>query len=164
MTSSLVVLLDACVLINLFHAEGSDLFEGLSEYDFRITTHVQGEITDPQQVEVLQQLLDQGVLHLELITDPVTILDIEQLMKRIQAGEASSLALAKRTGWTVGTDDRKDRSITVESKPIGILTTPGLLVKAIRKGLLSVEEADGIKERLKEHRFFMAVGSFQEKI
>jgi hypothetical protein len=42
------------------------------------------------------------------------------------------------------------------------VTTAGLFVIAIRTGVISVEEADQIKEILQRHRFRMAFRSFQE--
>ena len=57
MNSRLVVLLDACILINLFHGKCSELLDTLTEYDFRITTHVKDEITDSEQAEALKKLM-----------------------------------------------------------------------------------------------------------
>ena len=164
MNSRAVVLLDACVLINLFHVGRTDLLEGLAGYDFRITTQVQSEITEPDQIEELELLIEQGILHIEPVTDVAIVLDTERLMKRIQAGEASCIALAKHTGWIVGTDDKKARSMAAEDKSLRILTTPELLVVAIQRGLLSIEEADRIKVQLEEHRFTMAFGSFRDVV
>lgn len=164
MNSRAVVLLDACVLINLFHTGRTDLLEGLAEYDFHITTQVQSEITEPDQIEELELLIEQGILHIEPVTDVAIVLDTERLMKRIQAGEASCIALAKHTGWIVGTDDKKARSMAAEDKSLRILTTPELLVVAIQRGLLSIEEADRIKVQLEEHRFTMAFGSFRDVV
>ncbi len=57
MNSRLVVLLDACILINLFNGECSELLGTLTEYDFRVTTHVKDEITDSGQAEALEKLM-----------------------------------------------------------------------------------------------------------
>jgi hypothetical protein len=42
------------------------------------------------------------------------------------------------------------------------LTTPGLLLVAIRDGLLTVEEADAMKAKLETRRFTMPFQSFRE--
>jgi hypothetical protein len=42
------------------------------------------------------------------------------------------------------------------------LTTPGLLVVAIRDGLLTIDDADRMKAILEAHRFKMAFASFRE--
>jgi predicted nucleic acid-binding protein len=159
----MVVLLDACMLINLFHAGRSDLLAGLTEYDFRLTSLVIDEISDPAQKADLQTLLKQGTVRFEPVTDREVILKIDRLAKIAGRGEASCLALAWKTGWAVGTDDGKARRLNEKAiRPAELLTTPGLILKAIRKGLLTVEEADDIKERLEGKRFIMAFGSFRE--
>ncbi|MBD3278469.1 MAG: hypothetical protein GF388_09230 [Candidatus Aegiribacteria sp.] len=158
-----VVLVDACVLINLIHAERTDLLERLTEYDFRITVHVIEEITRKEQVTIVKELLERGILSLESITDLEVILDMENLMKRLDRGEASCVALACKTGWLVATDDGKAGQITKSCRnPAGIITTPGLLLKSIREGVISVEEADRIRETLKKHRFIMSFKSFRD--
>jgi hypothetical protein len=43
-----------------------------------------------------------------------------------------------------------------------LLNTPGILLLAIRSGLLTVEQADGIKDVLAQRRYKMAFGSFRE--
>ena len=44
------------------------------------------------------------------------------------------------------------------------MTTPGLLVLAIRAGVMSVEEADDAKAILERNRFRMGFRSFREVI
>lgn len=158
-----VVLLDACLLINLFHVRRSDLLTGLTEYNFRLTSLVIDEISDPAQKADLKTLLEKGTVRFEPVTDPEVILKIDSLAKVVGPGEASCLALAWKTGWAVGTDDGKARRLNGKAmKPVNLLTTPGLMLKAIRKGLLTLEEADEIKERLEGKRFIMAFKSFRE--
>lgn len=163
MNSRRVVLLDACILINLFHGKCSELLGTLTEYDFRITTHVKDEITDSEQVKALDDLIKHGVVSTVSVTDDQTNLCIERLMRRLDAGEASCIAVAISTGWFIGTDD--SLAIKIASAEMGsgkILTTPGLIEQAIRKGLISVDEADNVKERLEEHRFRMSFESFHD--
>ena len=163
MNSRLVVLLDACILINLFHGECSELLGTLTEYDFRVTTHVKDEITDFEQAEALENLIEHGAVSIVPVTDDQTNLCIEQFMHRLDVGEASCIAVAISTGWFIGTDD--SLAIKIASAEMGsgkILTTPGLIEQAIRKGLISVDKADEIKERLEEYRFRMSFESFHE--
>lgn len=160
-----VVLVDACVLINLIHAERTDLLESLSEYDFRITVHVMDEITREDQAAKMEELLERGILRLEPITDLEVILDMENLMKRLDEGEASCVALAGKTGWLVATDERKaDQIIKSCRGAAGVITTPGLLLQSISQGVISIEEADRIREVMEKHRFTMAFRSFKDLI
>ena len=163
MNSRLVVLLDTCVLINLFNGECSDLLGGLIQYDFRITTHVEGEITDSGQVSILQRLIENEVVCTVSITDDQTNICIEQYMQKLAAGEASCIALAIKNNWLICTDDCLASKLAYnEMGPGKVLSTPGLILQAIRNGLISVDKADEIKKQLEEYRFRMSFGSFHD--
>lgn len=163
MNSRPVVLLDACILINLFHGECSELLGSLAEYDFRVTTHVKDEITDSEQAEALENLIERGVVSTVSVIDDQTNICIEQFMRRLDPGEASCIAVAISTGWFIGTDDSLAIKIaSAEMGPGKIFTTPGLIEQAIRKGYISPDEADDIKKRLEEHRFKMSFESFHD--
>jgi hypothetical protein len=59
--------------------------------------------------------------------------------------------------------DRKARREAAVRLGVGkILTTPGLLLVAIRDGLLTVDEADAMKAALEARRFTMLFRSFCE--
>lgn len=163
MNSRRVVLLDACILINLFHGKCSELLSTLTEYDFRVTTYVQDEITNSEQAGALENLIEHGVVSTVSVTDDKTNLCIERLMRRLDAGEASCIAVAKSTGWFIGTDDSLAIKIAIDEMGSGkILTTPGLIEQSIRKGLISTDEADDVKERLEKSRFRMSFESFHD--
>ncbi len=49
-------------------------------------------------------------------------------------------------------------------KPPRLVLTPGLIVLAIRRKILTLEEADSIKRFLEQRRFKMTFGSFAEVI
>lgn len=161
MTGGRVVIMDACLLINLLLADSTDLLADLSRYDFGVTEMVRDEIRDEAQAAALTRLISDGAVRLFRIDDPETIRDIEMLCEILGRGEASSIALACRDECVVGTDDGKAASL-IEDRlgPGHVLSTPGLLVEAIRSDLMTVAEADGIKSRLEEMRFRMAFDSF----
>jgi predicted nucleic acid-binding protein len=87
--------------------------------------------------------------------------DLTQIMVR---GEAACLSLAARHGWFLASDER--RVFRREAlKRIGqdhLLNTPGILLLAIRSGVLTVEAADQAKARLESLRFQMTFNSFGE--
>ena len=79
-------------------------------------------------------------------------------------GEAACLSMAEQRGWLVAVDER-GRFLRMARERIGegrILNTPGILLLAIRAGLLSVDEADGLKARLETHRYRMKFDSFRD--
>ena len=79
-------------------------------------------------------------------------------------GEAACLVLAVRHGWTVASDE-KGRFRREAVKRIGgdrIIDTADLYIRAIRAGLVTIEEADVDKATLEARRFRMPFGSFRE--
>jgi predicted nucleic acid-binding protein len=85
------------------------------------------------------------------------------LKQRLSSGEVSCIAFARKTDWHVATDDKRACEIAETILGDGrLLTTPGLILTAIRTGLLTVEEADSIRTKLMESRFRMSFGSFRE--
>ena len=72
--------------------------------------------------------------------------------------------MAEQRGWLVAVDER-GRFLRMARERIGegrILNTPGILLLAIRAGLLSVDEADGLKARRETHRYRMKFDSFRD--
>ena len=72
--------------------------------------------------------------------------------------------MAEQRGWLVAVDER-GRFLRMARERIGegrILNTPGILLLAIRAGLLSVDEADGLKARLETERYRMKFDSFRD--
>ena len=72
--------------------------------------------------------------------------------------------MAAARGWMVASDERRRfrREVVARLGEGRLVTTAGLLVLAIRAGLLSVEEADHAKAVLEQHRFRMTFASFRE--
>jgi hypothetical protein len=65
----------------------------------------------------------------------------------------------------LATDDRRmQREIREHLGPNHVVSTPGILLAAIRSQRITVEDADAFKEVLASNRFVMGFGSFQEKV
>jgi predicted nucleic acid-binding protein len=81
-------------------------------------------------------------------------------------GEAACLALAVHRGALVASDEKRAFKREAETRlgPGRILNTPGLFLIGIRRGLLTVEEADDLKRALESKRFRMKFDSFRELI
>jgi predicted nucleic acid-binding protein len=158
------VVIDATVLINLCHAERLDLLGALSEFAFVVPPEVIAEVIDPTQRQRLQSALECGDLREEALTDPAELAAYAALRRMMGTGEAACLALAEHRGWLLAGDEkRRFRREALSRLGEGrLVTTAGLLLLGIRAGLLSVEEADAVKEVLEQHRFRMVFGSFRE--
>ena len=159
------VVLDASVVINLIHASRLDLLGKIEGYNFVLPEQVIAlEVTYAEHARALGEALEAGwVLRVES-TDSVEIALYAELSAIMGKGEAACLAMAAQRGWMVACDERGGfrREAEVRIGRDRIVNTPGIIVLALRRGLISVEEADRIKEVLAQHRYVMPFGSFRE--
>jgi Predicted nucleic acid-binding protein, contains PIN domain len=159
----LLVVCDACVLINFLLVGRPDLLTANKDYRFIITEHVSAEVTDVAQAEQLRACVADGGLENTEVTDMEELALFAELTKVLGSGEAAAVAVAFHRNLAIATDDR--RSLTEVRRRLGsgrALTTPGILVGCIRAGSLSVEEADVIKAELERQRFTMSFSSFAD--
>ena len=104
-------------------AEGNDFYAG-------IETHV-------------HPLTPQGWLRLTSLEGDAELLVFGQLTESLHRGEAASLAIATQRGWAFFTDDARARKIGRDLK-VTISGTLGLLVQAVKRQLLSLDEANAL--------------------
>jgi hypothetical protein len=159
-----VVLTDTSILINFLHLDRLDLLGDLPGYEFLVPDHVVEEIRDPGQRERLEIGIRSGFFSVLSITDLEEIDSYARFHHFLGQGESACLAVALRRGYFVASDERGvfRRTATAAIGEERILTTPDLLVIAIRTGLTTVEEADGWKAVLEANRFNMRFSSFRE--
>jgi predicted nucleic acid-binding protein len=127
---------------------------------------VVAEVRMPNQAEQVARAFSSGLLERIAVDAPEDLLVFAELRKRFGPGESACLALATANGWCVASDEKGTYVREVEAR-LGaghLLTTPGLLVLCVRTGLLTVEQADAIKDELAGHRFKMKFDSFREKL
>jgi predicted nucleic acid-binding protein len=162
--SDRVVLTDANVLINFLHLGRLDLLGNLPDYEFLVPDHVVEEISDSVQRGRLDEGVRAGFLSMLSITDLEEIESYARFHRTLGQGESACLAIALRRGHSVASDERGAfrRTATMAIGQDRILTTPDLLVLAIRAGLATVEEADAWKTVLEANRFRMRFSSFRE--
>lgn len=158
------VVVDANVLINLAHLDRLDLLGSLEGFDFVIPQEVRQEVTSAEARARLDGALSLGHLRetgLEGLETLTLFADFLQIMGQ---GESACLALATMRGWYIASDEKRAflREAQRHLGPGRILNTPGLLLLAIRRRLLTVEQADEAKAILERCRFRMAFGSFRE--
>ena len=79
-------------------------------------------------------------------------------------GEAACIARAVRRGALVASDEKRAFRREAEARlgPGRVLNTPGLLLLGIRRGILTVDEADEMKQTLERLRFRMMFESCRE--
>lgn len=156
-----LVVCDACVLINFLLVGRFDLLSQNPDFRCLVTEHVVAEITKPSQAAALAQEIEVGHIELTEVNDLAELALFAELTYFLGAGEAAAIAVAYHRDLAVATDDgRTCREIEQRLGPGRLLTTPGILLRAIRNDALKVKQADEIKRKLEKHRFKMTFGSF----
>ena len=165
-TPSFTVAVDANVLINLIHIRRLDFLARLAPYEFVVPQDVLAEVSQEAERRELETALAAGFARIEHIVDLGDLTRYAELRRRLGRGESACLTLAERHGWAIASDEKRRfrREALSRLGPGRLVTTPGLLVLAIRSGLLTVEEADQDKEVLENHRFRMTFKSFHDVV
>jgi predicted nucleic acid-binding protein len=158
------MLVDACVLINLALTDHLNLLGSLSSFEFLVPGEALGEVLRADLRLRVNDALSAGWLQEDSLENPASLALYADLRRALGAGESACIALAAERDGLVASDEkrvflREARRCLGEGR---ILNTPGLFLLALRRGLLSVAEADEAKLLLEEHRFRMAFASFQD--
>lgn len=159
-----VVVTDANILINLLHIGRLSILGGLAQFQFVVPDEVAAEILDEEQAAALQAAIDAQHLVRVSFQDTEELTAFAALASSLGKGESACLALAQHRGWWVASDEGGAfrREAQQRLGPGRLLNTPGLLLSAIRAGVLTIEEADQAKAVLEQHRFRVRFGSFRE--
>jgi predicted nucleic acid-binding protein len=158
------VLVDANVLLNLAFVNRLDLLGALPELEFRSPEEVLTEIVSARERMLVEDSRRRGDLGDIAFSEVTELALFVELRRSLGMGEAACLALAVYRGGLVASDEKRAFRREAETRlgPGRILNTPGLLLLAIRRGLLTTEEADELKRALEARRFRMKFGSFKE--
>jgi predicted nucleic acid-binding protein len=156
------VCVDACVLINLAIVGRVDLLGQVHDMAFHVPQEVLDEITVDEQKREIEAAVASDDLKLARIEAVEELQAFAEYAGQFGKGESACLAIATCRKWVIATDETKDRRLAREISASGIqvINTPGVLLKAIRQGVLTVQTADGIKTELEKNRFRMNFGSF----
>lgn len=159
-----IVVVDANILINLSHLDRLDLLGAMEGFDFVIPQEVRQEVTSTEAQIRLDGSLRLGHLRETSLGGPETLTLFADFLQIMGRGESACLALAIMQGWYIASDEKRTflREAQRHLGPGRILNTPGLLLLAIRRSLLTVEQADEAKAVLERCRFRMAFSSFRE--
>lgn len=159
-----VVVTDTNVIINLIHIDRLNLLSALPPFSFVVAEEVVREITDASQASIVRKAIDSGLLREVQLSGIPELGVYADLVRTLGSGEAACLAVAQCRGWLIASDERKRfyREATARLGEARIINTPGILLKAIRLNILTVEEADAAKTSLEQRRFRMKFTSFRE--
>jgi predicted nucleic acid-binding protein len=141
-----VVMLDACVLINILATGRAEEILGMTEEAFAICSLVRREAIflrpddpkQPMEAISLDSLIETGCLEVCEPTGAAEQILCLDYATDLDDGEAMSLALAQARGFVLATDDRKARRLFSKqnSEPSRLLSTAGILrIWSERKGI-----------------------------
>lgn len=159
--------MDTSVLINFLCIDRMDLIARHS-HQFIVTNHVAAEVKDfySEQQTRLKAALQSGTLKQVSIAGQREVALFGSLSKssRLGSGECSAIALAIAREYVLAIDDRQATNQARNiRRNLRILTTQDLIVAMIHENLLSVAEADELKETwAHQHRFRLPIKSFSD--
>jgi predicted nucleic acid-binding protein len=162
------VIVDSSVLINFLRVGRLDLLANHPQYRFLVTEHVRAEITAefPEQLELLQRSLVEGGIEEIRVEHPIALECFAKLASsgRLGLGECSAIAEASRRHVPVAIDDRAARRLGRKlDQNLRLLDTQALVVSMIRTRLLTLDDADALKEVWEhKHRFKLGLRSFRD--
>ena len=161
-----IVVSDTSILINLCHTGHLGLLGNTRGFRFVVPDEVIAEMTNSDQLGLVDAALSEGALARESISSPDELEIYADLSQILGSGESACLALAAKRGWLVACDEKKVflREARARLGDGRILNTAGLYVLWIRQHLLKIDEADAAKQILEARRFRLAFESFRDVI
>ena len=155
----MIALLDNTVLSNFTAVERADLVQLALGKDAATSEAVWAELQAGISIGKLPVQDWSWLLILSLTESEKPLYHF--FAKRLNAGEASCLAIAASRGYRVFTDDRDARRLAAEQK-IPVSGTLGLLLRLIDLRILSLAEGDALMARMTAAGYHAPVTSLQE--
>lgn len=133
------LIVDASPLISFLKLGRFDLLEAIAK-PLACTDFVRVEVNRPR--EELNNVLARGRITEIPLTDPLQLLEVEQLYEKgLGRGEASSIVLAQQQRYELLLDDKKARKLAA-GRNISLYSTSDIIIHNIQMGQLTLAEAD----------------------
>jgi len=157
------IIFDNCVLSNFAMSDSLHIIENLyagTSYvtDFVAAENTRGILKGYKGLLRIREAARKGWLKETTLKGRKEKSLFESLSVSLGLGEASSIAVAKARDFTFACDDRV---ATREAAFLGVKLTEtvGILVKAARKKIIGIKEADGILKDMVRNGFYSPVDS-----
>ena len=106
---------------------------------------------------------EKGWIELVSLVDEEELRLFRSLPRRLHRGEASCLAIARHRGWAFLTDDKLARAKARDWR-IVVSGTLGVLVQAVKRGLLTAEGADELLQNMIARGYRSPYSSLQQSL
>lgn len=163
-----VVAADTCFLFHLHQVGRLSVLGQLDGFCFVIPGEVHEEFVRPESKALVAEALKEGWITLDSIEGVDELLLRKELIAlKIGKGEAACLTLAVSRGWSVVSDDEERRFIREAESRIGperIISSPDVVLMAVRRGLIPVEEADRFPAVWEANNYAVDFASFSEML
>lgn len=163
-----VIIIDASVIVNFLRVDRVKLLARLP-YRLYITDHVKAEISgifreQKKRLNVAERTKIITEYRVESLDELTLVATICRDRKCLGRGEASAMAAAVHNKWAFGVDDKAAKNHCKSKYPdIPVFGTADLIVKLIHRNVLTIEDADGIKDDwAKNHSFCLTIKTFQD--
>lgn len=166
-----MIVADTSVLINFLNVRRMDLI-ARHACRFLATNHVEAEITAfyPQQQSDYQACVYAGEIDTCSVVDTVEVNLFLKLMQsnRLGSGECSAIAVAVTRNHVIAMDDNRAvnralREAGLVGTTLRVMRTPDVILDLIRSGVLTIAEANSIKDAwARHHRFKIKAASFAD--
>ena len=160
------IIMDTCVLSNFALSQSLFILKSCYSYKIYITSFALAEIMKGIQrgyeelTEVKKALTDGWLIETHLKTAKEMEL-FERLIISLGTGESSSISVSKSRGFTFASDDlRARREAALLNVPL--TGTIGILVKAVKSKVITVQRGETILARMKEHGFYAPISSIRK--
>lgn len=166
--STVIVITDTSVLVSFLVLDQAALLARLPAHRFVVTEHVRAEITDhyQDQLQRLEAAFATGILEEIRVADLPEV----QLFARLTAtglgiGECSAIAVAAHRRLALAIDDKRAvKKLKAVGLRLVIHSTETIVVLLIQQAVLTVAEADAMKQEWEQHhRFRLPFRSFAER-
>jgi len=167
--SEIVVITDTSVLINFLVLDQTSLLARLPNHRFVVTDHVRAEVTEhfTEQLQRLEAAFAAGILEEIHVTDlPEVQLFAQFTATGLGAGECSAIAVATHRKLALAIDDKRAvKKLKNAGFSLTIYSTESIVVLLIQHSVLTIAEADAIKQDWENnHRFHLKFSSFKERL
>jgi predicted nucleic acid-binding protein len=162
------IIFDNCVLSNFALSNSLDIVKKLYANESYVTNYVvaenmKGILKGHLNLSKLKDALEEGWLKEITLKSKKEKVLFETLSVSLGMGESSSIAVAKVRSFAFACDDRVERR-EAEFLDIRLTGTIGILIKAVRKRIITRKIADESLNQMIKNGFYSTIKTINEMI